>query len=113
MSEKPKFRKGSKKSLDDFAKGVNEEEAGRPGDEELSDTDNSADEMLPWEHPDVRDEKRMVSLYIPEKTRAMLKYISEKTGVPQQRFMRDVLVPAAEREANRIAAAEKRSRKDE
>lgn len=48
---------------------------------------------LPWEEPGVRDEQKMISLYLPESAKIKLKWLSEKTGVPQQKIMRGILLP--------------------
>lgn len=48
---------------------------------------------FPWEKPDVREELRMISLYLPETSKFKLKWLSEHTGVPQQKILRGILLP--------------------
>ena len=55
---------------------------------------------LPWEATNVRDENKMISLYIPEATKLKLKWLSERTGVPQQKILRQAIVPEVDKKIN-------------
>ena len=87
---KPRFQKPTDKDenrdekIDKFAQGQEQ------------DGEEQNDNLYPWEHPGVRDENRMITLYIPEAVKLKLKYLSKQTGVPQQRIMRDILIPEIE-----------------
>lgn len=52
--------------------------------------------QFPWQGPDVRDENKMISLYLPETARLKLKWLSEKTEVPQQKILRNMILPELE-----------------
>ena len=47
----------------------------------------------PWEDEAVRDELKNVALRLPEAYVIKLQWISEQTGIPQQRLLRDWLLP--------------------
>ncbi len=54
--------------------------------------------IYPWEDPMVRpDIKKGVNLQLPEPMLLKLRYLSQETGVSQQRFLRDVISPAIEK----------------
>lgn len=49
---------------------------------------------MPWDDPKVREDvMKLVSLRLSEPYIMKLQWISEKTGIPQQRLLRDVLLP--------------------
>lgn len=83
MPDKPKFRKP--RDADEFARGA-EESPQQPEEKEV----------YPWEHPEVRDERKMVPLYLPERIKLKIKYISDQTGIPQQRILRDIVIPGVD-----------------
>jgi len=52
------------------------------------------DQTMPWDSPEVRDESyKNVALRLPEPYVLKLQWISEQTGIPQQRLLRDWLLP--------------------
>ncbi len=67
----------SKKSIDEFVTAAGKIEA-----------------AYPWEDNNVRDEMKNVALRLPEPYALKLQWISEQTGIPQQRLLRDWLLPA-------------------
>lgn len=61
----------------------------------------------PWNDPGVREEqKAMIPLYLTEPYKLKLKYISEQTGVPQQRILRDMLLPLIDERVNQLIGEE-------
>lgn len=57
----------------------------------------------PWEDPGVRDEQKiMVPLYLTEPYKLKLKYLAEQTGIPQQRILRDMLLPLIDERINQL-----------
>ena len=48
----------------------------------------------PWEDNTVRDDMKNVALRLPESYVLKLQWISEQTGIPQQRLLRDWLLPS-------------------
>lgn len=76
MAQKPKFAQ-PKKDVDSF---VSEAEKN--------------DNLRPWEQPDVRpDDVKKKMLYLPMDASLKLEFLSEQTGIPQQRILRDILIP--------------------
>jgi hypothetical protein len=91
-SHKPKFQsRKSKTTLDEFAEGAetsktyHANEEGETGGEEQN-------MQYPWEDLDPH-EKKHIALYLTKPYAAKLKYISEKTGIPQNVLMREALIP--------------------
>jgi len=66
---------------------------------------------LPWEDPSVREENKMISLYLPEATKIKLKWLSEQTGVPQQKILRQAIVPMVDGEVEKILGKGKKRKK--
>lgn len=61
----------------------------------------------PWNDPGVRDEQKiMVPLYLPEPYKLKLKYLAEQTGIPQQRILRDMLLPLIDERINHLIGEE-------
>ena len=57
----------------------------------------------PWDDPGVRDEQKiMVPLYLTEPYKLKLKYLAEQTGIPQQRILRDMLLPLIDERINKL-----------
>jgi hypothetical protein len=53
----------------------------------------SSEKAYPWEDNKVRDDMKNVALRLPEPYVIKLQWISDQTGVPQQRLLRDWLLP--------------------
>ena len=52
-----------------------------------------SEQSYPWEDNKVRDDLKNVALRLPEPYVIKLQWISEQTGIPQQRLLRDWLLP--------------------
>ena len=91
---KPRFQQRPKKEeqekdLDQFA-----QQAGHaPEGEEPT--------AWPWDEVNTK-EKKAVPLYLPRDVYEKLKFLSENTDVPQQRIMRNAVVPEVERQLNEL-----------
>lgn len=80
-SQKPKFaqpanKKKQEEDMDNFAAKAEQEEN---------------DTLKPWETSE--NELKNIPLYLPKAYTLKLKYMSDVTGVPQQRILRDILMP--------------------
>lgn len=59
----------------------------------------------PWNDPKVREDvMKLVSLRLSEAYILKLQWISEKTGIPQQRLLRDVLLPWIDEKVAELSA---------
>ena len=58
-------------------------------------------DKFPW-HEVNSGEKRGVLLYLPKDAHEKLKYVSKYTDVPQQRIMRNVLIPEIDRQLEEL-----------
>lgn len=92
--KKPRFQRSPKKEqdLDTFA-----QQAERSSEETME----LKKGKYPWEDVDAK-EKKTVPLYLSKDVYEKLRYLSENTDIPQQRIMRNVLVPEIERQLNEL-----------
>lgn len=80
MSQKPKFAQKKKTDADSFVAEAEHNE-----------------NLRPWEQPDIKEnETKKKMLYLPQESAMKVEYLSERTGIPQQRIMRDILLPGIE-----------------
>jgi hypothetical protein len=62
--------------------------------DEFIDSAGHTESDYPWDDPKVREDvMKLVSLRLSEPYILKLQWISEKTGIPQQRLLRDWLLP--------------------
>jgi len=74
------------------------------GDEaESEDPDTIKDEVYPWEAPYVRDDvKKLFSLRLSEPDMLKLQFINKKTGKSMHQFCMEAVLPAIEKEIERL-----------
>lgn len=64
-----------------------------------------AESEYPWNDPKVRDDfMKPVALRLSESYSMKLQWISEKTGIPQQRLLRDWLLPLIDAKVAEISS---------